>query len=153
MRTKIRKKRRRRAFTLIEILVVVAILTTLASAVIITLSRKPDEARVASAKSNISTFETVLEVFRVDMRRYPTEDEGLLALVRQPDSEDADYWRGPYIKRVEKDPWGNPYVYIYPGYYNTEGFDLISYGKDDKEGGEEFDADIGNWEEEEGFEE
>jgi general secretion pathway protein G len=85
------------------------------------------------------------------MRRYPTEDEGMEALVRAPEEEDAENWGGPYVKRLEKDPWGNPYVYIYPGIYNTEGFDLLSYGADGLEGGEGFDADIGNWTEDEEF--
>lgn len=143
------KTRFKKGFTLIEIMVVVIILATLASTVIITMSKKPEEAKVTKAKSDIGTFETVLETFRLEMGRYPTEEEGLQALVKEPESEDADRWKGPYIKRVIKDPWGNPYVYINPGYYNPEGFDLFSYGADGLEGGEDFDTDIGNWETEE----
>ena len=79
------------------------------------------------------------------MGRYPTEDEGLIALVNPPDSEDAEKWKGPYVKRLNKDPWGNAYVYLYPGYYNTESFDILSYGADGTEEGEGFNADIGNW--------
>jgi general secretion pathway protein G len=140
----------RRAFTLIEILVVVTILAILASAVVLTFSGKTDQARVARAKSDIATFETAIETFKLEMRRYPTEDEGLRALVEKPDSEDANRWTHPYVKRLEKDPWGNPYVYVCPGNHNADSFDIISYGADGREGGQgEFDKDIGNWTEEE----
>ena len=136
------KTRFRRGFTLIEIMVVVIILATLASTVIITMSKKPEEAKVTKAKSDIGTFETVLETFRLEMGRYPTEEEGLQALVKEPESEDADRWKGPYIKRVIKDPWGNPYVYKCPGDHNTNGYDLFSFGPDGQSGG---DDDIDNW--------
>jgi general secretion pathway protein G len=141
--------RRRRGFTLIEILVVVIIIATLAAAVVLSLSGKPDEARVARAKADIGTIETALETFRLDMRRFPEEEEGLEALVKAPDSEDADRWKGPYLKRLEKDPWDRAYVYIYPGEYNEQGYDLLSLGADGKSGGEGVDADITNWSEEE----
>jgi len=138
----------RKGFTLIEILVVIAILATLASAVMMTLHKKPDEARVAKTKSDISSLEQALEVFRLDMQRYPTDEEGLQALVVAPDSEDVDRWKGPYIKRMENDPWGTPYVYAIPGEHNPESFDLMSYGGNREEGGEgEFDTDLGNWQE------
>ena len=78
MKHSLLRKRNRRGFTLIEILVVVIIITVLASAVVISLSGKPDEARVARAKADISTLETALENFRLDMRRYPTEDDVLM---------------------------------------------------------------------------
>jgi general secretion pathway protein G len=142
-------QRTRRGFTLIEILVVIAILATLASAIVVTLHKKPDEARVAKTKSDIATLEGVLETCRLDMRRYPTEEEGLMALVKAPDSEDADRWGGPYIKRLQRDPWDRDYVYVAPGTYNPESFDLFSYGADGMEGGDGFNADIGNWEAEE----
>jgi len=87
------------------------------------------------------------------MGRYPEDDERLASLVKAPDSDDADRWKGPYIKRQAKDPWGEAYHYFYPGFINTEGFDVVSFGSDRAEGGQgEFDKDIGNWEEEEGFE-
>lgn len=143
----------RRGFTLVEILVVVAILLTLASALIVTLASKPSEARVAKAKSDIAKLENVLEVFRVDMMRYPNEEEGLAALTAAPDSEDASRWKGPYIKRLQNDPWGNPYLYIYPGENNPDSFDLLSYGADGAEGGEGANADIGNWDASAGEEE
>ena len=141
-----RGRRAQRGFSLIEILVVITIMATLATMVVVMVSGKPDEAKVARAKSDISAFETALETLRLDMGRYPDEEEGLMLLVRRPDSEDGDKWKGPYIKRLEKDPWGNPYVYVNPGYENTEGFDLVCYGADGEEGGEDgLNQDIGNW--------
>lgn len=139
---------KRQGFTLIEILVVVIIIATLAAAVVLSLSGKPDEAAAARAKADISTYETALETFRLDMRRYPEEEEGLNALVNEPDSDDAERWKGPYVKRLTKDPWDRDYVYEYPGAMNERGFDLYSLGADGRPGGEEFNADIGNWNEE-----
>jgi len=140
----------RRAFTLIEILVVVTILAMLASAIVLSFSGETDRARVARAKSDIATLENAIDRFKLDMRRYPAEEEGLVALAQKPDSEDATRWKGPYIKRLEKDPWGNPYVYVVPGDHNTESYDLICYGADGQEGGPgEYDKDIGNWAQEE----
>jgi len=140
----------RRAFTLIEILVVVTILAMLASAIVLSFSGETDRARVARAKSDIATLENAIDRFKLDMRRYPAEEEGLVALAQRPDSEDATRWKGPYIKRLEKDPWGNPYVYVVPGDHNTESYDLICYGADGQEGGPgEYDKDIGNWAQEE----
>ena len=140
----------RRAFTLIEILVVVTILAMLASAIVLSFSGETDRARVARAKSDIATLENAIDRFKLDMRRYPAEEEGLPALAQRPDSEDAARWKGPYIKRLEKDPWGNPYVYVVPGDHNTESYDLICYGLDGQEGGPgEYDKDIGNWAQEE----
>jgi len=139
-------KKNRRAFTLIEILVVVAIIATLASVVVLTLSGKTDEAREARAKSDISTLETAVEAFRLDMRRYPAQDEGLAVLVHRPETEEAGRWKGPYVKRLIRDPWDTPYGYVYPGPHNENSFDLLSYGADKQEGGEGINADIGNWE-------
>lgn len=134
-----------RGFTLIEILVVVAIIATLASVVVLTLGGKTDEARTARAKSDIGTLETALEAFRLDLRRYPNQDEGLNALVNPTETEDSGRWKGPYIKRVNKDPWDHDYVYVFPGIHNPNSFDLVSFGSDGQEGGEGINADIGNW--------
>ena len=142
-----RKRRLSKGFTLIEMLVVIIIIATLATGVVLSVSKQPGKAKIARAKSDISTYETAIESFRLDMNRYPAEEEGLFALMRIPESEDSTNWDGPYIKRIEKDPWGNPYVYSNPGFYNTEGFDIVAYGSDGEEGGEigtEM-ADIGNW--------
>jgi general secretion pathway protein G len=142
----------RKGFTMIEILVVIVIIATLASAVVLTVADKPDQAKVARAKADISVMETALENFRLDMNRYPTEEDGLKALVKRPEDDEDDRWKGPYIKRIEKDGWGKNYEYFNPGYHNTEGFDIMSYGADGQEGGDKYNADIGNWVEDEELE-
>jgi len=142
--------RRRRAtkvygFTLIELLLVLVILATLAAVVTPKFTKRSAQARITAAKTQISQFEVALDAFEIDVGRYPTTPEGLRALVEKP-TTDADGWLQPYIKRdVPKDPWGNEYVYRYPGQYNEDGYDLYSLGPDRKLGG---DDDITNWSEE-----
>jgi general secretion pathway protein G len=90
-------------------------------------------------------MEVALDAFEIDLSRYPTTAEGLKALVEKPAS-DASEWQQAYLKRdIPKDPWGNDYVYRYPGQYNENGYDLYSLGPDRKLGG---DDDITNWSEE-----
>jgi general secretion pathway protein G len=142
--------RRRRAtkvagFTLIELLLVLVILATLAAVVTPKFARRSEQARITAAKTQISQFEVALDAFEIDVGRYPTTPEGLRALTEKP-TADADGWLQPYIKRdVPKDPWGNEYVYRYPGQYNIDGYDLYSLGPDRKLGG---DDDITNWSQE-----
>jgi len=132
-------------FTLIELLLVLVILATLAAVVTPKFTKRSAQARITAAKTQISQFEVALDAFEIDVGRYPTTPEGLRALVEKP-TTDADGWLQPYIKRdVPKDPWGNDYVYRYPGQYNEDGYDLYSLGPDRKLGG---DDDITNWSEE-----
>ena len=85
-------------------------------------------------------LEGQIDIFEQDCGRFPSKDEGLAALVTQP--ANAPKWKGPYIKRgVPKDPWGNDYVYTYPGAHNTNSYDLYSLGPDGREGND----DIDNW--------
>jgi len=79
------------------------------------------------------------------MDRYPTPDEGLKVLVDPPANDDSKKWRGPYIKQLRNDPWGNPYQYAFPGTHHPTSFDLWSRGSDGAEGGEGEAADLGNW--------
>ena len=136
--------KRARAFTLIEIMVVVAILGILAATIIPQFMTTKHDARVSAAKAHIAELEAALERFNVHMDRYPTGEEGLKALLEPPDPNDKK-WRGPYIKQLRADPWGNPYQYRYPGIHHTSGFDLWSRGADGNDGGEGEAADIGNW--------
>ena len=135
---------RARAFTLIEIMVVVAVIGILAAAIIPQFMTTKHDARVSAAKGHIAELEAALERFNVHMDRYPTADEGLKVLVDAPSAEDKK-WRGPYIKQLRPDPWGNQYQYRYPGVHHTASFDLWSRGADGADGGEGEGADIGNW--------
>ncbi len=135
---------RSRGFTLIEIMVVVAILGILAATIIPQFMGTKHDARVSAAKAHIAELEAALERFNVHMDRYPTSDEGLKVLVEAPAGDDKK-WRGPYIKQLRPDPWGNAYQYRYPGIHHPTSFDLWSRGADGADGGEGEGADIGNW--------
>jgi len=132
-----------RAFTLIELLLVLVILATLAALVVPKFTKRSEQAKVTAARTDIANIETSLDSFEVDCGRFPTTEEGLMALLEQPTN--ARGWHGPYLKRgMPKDHWGNPYIYRYPGQHNTSGYDLWSFGPDGQEGGGD---DIDNWSE------
>lgn len=128
-------------FTLVEMLVVVSIVAVLMAAVAINLLPKRDEAMVQRAKADLRTIESALELYRLDNFNYPTESEGLEALTTPTTSNGVT--REPYLKREPIDPWGQPYVYVFPG--ENGAYDLLSYGADSQPGGEELNADIGHW--------
>ena len=132
------------SFTLIEIMVVVGILGIVAALVAPNVIRRIDDARVTKAKQDIRAYETALNLYRMDNFRYPTTEQGLEALVKQPLDPNIRNWKqGGYVDGMKKDPWGNDYAYIAPG---TRGeFDLYTLGADGQPGGEGPDADIGNW--------
>src|SRR5680860_977054 len=140
------RTRQQRGFTLIEMLVVIIIIATLATGVVLSISDKPGEAKIARSKADINSVETALEAFRLNMDRYPTDEEGLEALVYAPDSEDQDRWK-KCLKSIPKDPWGEIYLYMYPGEINIDSYDIMTYGSDKMEGGELEATDIGNWDE------
>ena len=132
-----------RGFTLIELLLVLVILAVLAAVVVPKFTNRSEQARTAAAQTDISVIEGAIDTFEVDCGRFPTNDEGISALVQAPG--DVQNWRGPYIKRgIPDDPWGNPYQYLKPGVHGE--FDVFSFGADGKTGGADLDADIGNWE-------
>ncbi len=134
-----------RGFTLIEIMVVVIIIGLLAAVIVPTVIGKVDEARVVKAKQDIQSLETALQMFRLQNSKYPTTEQGLSALVTQPNDPTIKHWQpGGYIQRISKDPWGNDYQYVYPGTHGKE-YDLYTFGADGAPGGEGIDADIGNW--------
>ena len=137
-------QKRSRGFTLVEIMVVVVILGILAATIIPQFIGTKQEAKVSAAKANIAELEAALERFNIHMDRYPTADEGLSVLVERPSGDDKK-WRGPYIKLLRPDPWGNPYQYRNPGVHHASSFDLWSRGADGVDGGEGDGADIGNW--------
>jgi general secretion pathway protein G len=136
--------RNNRGFTLLEIIVVVAIIAILASYIAPKIAGRVDDARISKAKSDIRVLESSLELYKLDNFLYPSNEQGLDALVNKPAGEAARNWRdGGYIKKLTKDPWGNDYRYAYPG-ANGE-FDVYTLGADAAVGGEGEAADIGNW--------
>lgn len=134
-----------RGFTLIEIMVVVVILGILAAMVVPNIMGAPDEARAVKAKQDIRAIEGALKRYRLDNFRYPTTEQGLEALVEKPtiQPEPKNWKPGGYLDRLPKDPWGEPYKYRNPGDHGE--VDIFTYGRDARPGGEEADADIGNW--------
>lgn len=135
-------RRRAGGFTLIEIMVVVAIIAILGATVVPLIMDRPEQARVVRAKNDIATYESALELYKLDNFTYPSTDQGLEALIEKPngDPEPANWKSGGYVKKLGKDPWNRPYVYISEG----NSFEIVSLGSDGAEGGEEFDADISN---------
>ncbi len=141
-----RRRDAERGFTMIELMVVIAIIAILASIVGPKLIGRTEKAKQAKAKAQISHFKTCLTAFYLDIGRYPTTEEGLDALITPPGGIDSDkYQEGGYLDsaQVPKDPWGKPYVYTSPGSHGQ--FDLVSYGRDGRQGGSGLDADIESW--------
>lgn len=132
--------RQQGGFTLIEVMVVVAILGILATIVMTNVIGKDDQARVTTTKASLSAVAKALDMYKLDNHKYPTTDEGLNALVQKPAS--AKTWPdGGYLSRMPEDPWGHPFQYVYPG-SNGRRYDLYSLGADGAEGGTGYDADI-----------
>ncbi|MEM7564693.1 MAG: type II secretion system major pseudopilin GspG [Pseudomonadota bacterium] len=138
------RARAQKGFTLLEIIVVVAIIAILAAYIAPKVAGRVDDARISKAKSDIRVLESSIELYKLDNFIYPTADQGLDALVNKPSGTELKNWRdGGYIKKLNKDPWGNPYQYQFPG---TNGeFDIFSLGADAAAGGTGEAADIGNW--------
>jgi len=130
-------------FTLIEIMVVVVIIGLLAALVAPALIGNIDRAQVNRAMADIRSIETALNLYRLDNFRYPSTDQGLDALVSNPGEAAAPNWKA-YLRSLPSDPWNQPYQYVYPGQRGE--FDLFTYGADGVQGGEDINADIGNWE-------
>lgn len=138
-------KRSRTAFTLIELMVVVAVIGILAVMIVPQFIGTTYDAKVSAAKGHIAEIESALERFNIHMDRYPTADEGLKVLVEMPTTDEEKKWRGPYVKQLRNDPWGSPYQYRAPGSHHPTSFDVWSQGADKADGGEKEGADIGNW--------
>jgi general secretion pathway protein G len=137
------RRRNRRGVTLIELLVVVTIIALFAALVAPKLWNKVSGAKQTVARQQINDFETALGAYKLDTGRFPSTDQGLAALRTKP--QGVERWDGPYLpKDVPNDPWGNPYIYKYPGTHGDEP-EIMSYGADGKEGGEKEDADICSW--------
>ena len=138
--------KRQSAFTLIEILVVVAILGILAAIVVPRIMDRPDEAKRVAAKADIAAIVQSLKLYRLDNGFYPTTDQGLAALVQKPASSPVpgNWKQGGYLERLPRDPWGSDYQFLNPGVKGE--IDVFSLGADRARGGEGGGADIGSWE-------
>lgn len=132
-------------FTLLEIMVVVVILGILATMVAPQILGRADDARITKAKSDIVSLEAALDLYQLDNYVYPTTSQGLEALETKPTEapEARNYKTGGYVKSLPKDPWGQEYLFLNPGVKGM--YDLYTLGADGEEGGEDANADIGNW--------
>ena len=134
-------------FTLIEILVVLAIIGILASVVVPSILDNPDKARVIKAQQDIKTIESAMQMYKLDNFVYPSTDQGIEALVDKPTGGTIpkNWKEGGYLKDLPEDPWGNPYQYEQPG--RNGPIDIYSLGADGQPDGDDMNADIGNWKE------
>ena len=137
------KTRRRNAgFTLVELLVVLVILMVVGGIAVQNFTGEEDKAKVKATKVSFTQLETALERYKLDVGNYPSEDDGLIALM------EAGNWAGKYLTKQKalRDAWGNDYHYSMPG-PDGEPFEIVSYGADGEEGGEKFNADLSNLDE------
>ncbi|MBF0626733.1 MAG: type II secretion system major pseudopilin GspG [Magnetococcales bacterium] len=137
---------KKNGFTLLELLVVLVILGLLISIAAPNLFEQMRGAKRDTAAIQIENLGASLDLYRLNIGRYPSQDEGLNAMVEAP-SDAGSRWKGPYVKREQSltDPWGGLYVYTFPGKHNKKGYDLYSLGADSQEGGEGENKDITNW--------
>ena len=137
----------RPGFTLLEVIVVLAVIATLASIVAPMVFQNVGDSRINAARSQIDIFTLALESYYVDAGFYPTTEQGLVALREEPTSPPVPQrWRGPYLRRVVPvDPWGREYIYRSPGVHDPRSYDLYTLGRDGHPGGTDEDADITSW--------
>ena len=132
-----------RGFTLIELMVVLAIIGVLAALVVPSVLNRAEESRVTAARVDIQNLMQALKLYKLDNMRYPTAEQGLQALVTQPTQPPVPQNWKPYIDKLPNDPWGNPYRYLNPGIKGE--VDVMSLGADGQPGGEGKNADLGSW--------
>lgn len=132
----------RRAFTLMEVLLAIAMISLLAFIVVINVDKTMTSSQEKITESFVNnSLATPLMSYKLAIGRYPSTEEGLNALLNAPESA-GDRWKGPYVRSLPLDPWGNPYQYRYPAQKSKDGYDVWSMGPD---GQNETEDDIGNW--------
>lgn len=143
--------RQARGFSLVEILVVLVIIGLLVSIVAPNVLQRADEARIQKVKADFKNIETALKLYKLDNFSYPTTEQGLSALVEKPtiDPIPRNWKQGGYLEHVPEDPWGRQYKYLNPPEFGHGDYDVYTLGADGVSGGEEQNADLGNWQENE----
>jgi general secretion pathway protein G len=137
--------RQQGGFSLLEIMVVVVIIGILVASIAPTLFGETEKARITRVKVDITALEDALERYKMENFNYPTTDQGLEGLITKSNfpPEPKHFKDGGYVRRIQKDPWGNDYQYVSPGQEGA--YDLFTLGADGEVGGEDANTDIGNW--------
>jgi general secretion pathway protein G len=137
------KRKPAAGFTLIELMVVLAIIGILAALIVPAVLGRIDDAKVTAARTDVSSLMQQLKLYKLDNQHYPSSEQGLQALVSRPGNEpSAPNWK-PYVDKLPLDPWGRPYQFLNPGLRGE--VDVFSFGADGQPGGEGNNADIGSW--------
>ena len=139
----IQKLRRQKGFTLIELMVVLAIIGVLAALIVPNVLSRADDARITAARTDVGNLMQALKLFKLDNQRFPSGEQGLNALKIKPTTEPIPGNWKPYLDKLPSDPWGRPYLYLNPGLKGE--VDVLSFGADGQAGGEGNNADIGSW--------
>jgi general secretion pathway protein G len=137
------KPRRQRGFTLIELMVVLAIIGVLAALIVPNVLGRADDARITAARTDVGNLMQALKLYKLDNQRFPSTEQGLNALILKPTTEPVPGNWKPYLDKLPKDPWGRPYQYLNPGIKGE--VDVLSFGADGQAGGEGNNADLGSW--------
>jgi general secretion pathway protein G len=134
---------RQGGFTLIELMVVLAIIGVLAALIVPNVLGRADDARITAARTDVGNLVQALKLYKLDNQRFPTAEQGLNALTLKPTTEPVPGNWKPYLDKLPSDPWGRPYQYMNPGIKGE--VDVLSFGADGQAGGEGNNADIGSW--------